>query len=109
MRYISLIVVLMFCFVAISCGGRVPSPKTAQSVSTSYFKSYGRKYPSTYFGHKNVDIVKINSVEEISHNIALVDAIVKLVDGHAGRALVKMQKKFPGGWRVVSWEMLQYR
>jgi hypothetical protein len=101
----------LFCLLVstLACGGRTPSPKTAQSVAASYFKSYGKKYPSTYFGSKNVENVAINSVEEISYRKALVDTIVRLVDGHAARALVKMEQKFPKGWYVKSWELLQYR
>jgi hypothetical protein len=101
--------ILVFTLTTVSCGGRVPDAKTAQSVSTRYFSAYGKKYPETTFGQKNVEMVKINTIEEISHNTALADTIVHFFNGHVGRALVKMEKKFPGGWRVVSWEMLQYR
>ena len=104
--YIFFLVTLTF---TISCSGRVPSPKTAQSVAKKYFHSYGKKYANTYFGAKNVSNVVINAVEEVSHKTAMVDSIVHLVDGHVARTLLKMERKFPKGWHVVSWEMLQYR
>ena len=107
--YLFLGLFCVFILTTVSCGGRLPDAKTAQSVSTGYFQSYGKKYASTTFGQKNVEMVKINSIEEVSRNIALADTIIHFFNGHVGRALVKMEKKFPGGWRVVSWEMLQYR
>lgn len=92
-----------------SCGGRVPKPKTVQSKAASFFKSYGRKYETTRFAHKNVDQVTVNAIEEISKNTAYADAVVSLKDGHASRTLLKMEKHFPRGWKVVSWEILQER
>jgi hypothetical protein len=98
---------LVFLLATAACGGRVPSPKTAQSVSRGYFRHYGNKYESSVFGRKNVADVAINSVEEISHNAAYTDTVVMLRDGGAAHALVKMEKHFPRGWKVVSWELLE--
>lgn len=92
-----------------SCGARLPGPKTARSSALSYFKSYGSKYGTTPFGHKNVSNVTINTIEEISYQFAFVDAIVEFVDGHAARVLIRMNKRFPLGWKVNSWEMLGYQ
>lgn len=104
------VLILVLGSFLVSCGGRrTPSPKTARSAAISYFKKYGRKYKSTPFANKNVDNVTINGIEEISYKLAFVDTIVTFVDGHAARTLVRMQKKFPNGWTVVSWEMLQYK
>lgn len=90
-----------------ACGGRVPAPKTAQSVSRGYFRHYGNKYEQSVFGRKNVENVAINSIEEISHNAVYTDAVVVLRNGGAAHALVKMEKHFPRGWKVVSWELLE--
>lgn len=104
---LSIFLALLFLFTA--CSGRMPSAKTTQSITTSYFKKYGRKYPSTYFGIKNVNRVTINSVEEVSYKHALADTLVHLVSGRTVRALVTMENKFPGGWRVTSWEIAGYQ
>ena len=110
LKFIRLLVILLAVASFLSaCGDRVPKPKTARSVSMSYFKKYGRQYKGTPFAHKNIDNVTINSIEEISFKFALVDTIITFVDGHAGRALVRMERKFPSGWRVISWEMLGYK
>lgn len=108
MKFTNLVCVLAL-FLFISCAARTPSAKTAQSVAKSYFKSYGHKYPDSEFGHKGCRDVTINQIEEISYRFALVDSMVDFTDGKQGRALLRMQNKFPGGWRVVSWEMLGYR
>jgi hypothetical protein len=102
---------LLFCVVILftACGGQRPSPKTAQSVSRSFFTSYGHKYKATPFAQKNIDKVEINQIEPVSYRVALVDAFVGFKDGHVGRTLVKMENKFPYGWRILSWEMLDYQ
>ena len=104
--FVCLSLVFLFCS---ACASRIPSAKTAQSASTSYFKHYAHKYPDSVFGHKNFANTTINSVEEISYRYALIDSIVQFADGKQGRALLRMQNNFPRGWRVVSWEMLGYR
>lgn len=110
MQFRSLVLAMCLVFSLVACGGgRTPNPKTARSSAISYFKRYGGKYKSTPFGGKNVSNVTINSVEETSRNYAFVDAIVEFVDGHAARVLVRMNKRFPSGWKVTSWEMLGYQ
>lgn len=93
----------------VSCGGRVPKPKTVQSKATSFFKRYGHKYETTRFANKNIDQVTVNIIEEISKNTVYADAVVSLKDGHASRTLLKMEKHFPRGWKIISWETLQER
>jgi phage terminase large subunit-like protein len=102
-------IILLVVTVFTDCAARTPTPKTAQSVAKSYFKTYAHKYPASEFGHKNCTGVSINQIEEISYRFALVDAMIDFSDGKQGRSLIRMQNKFPGGWRVVSWEMLGYR
>ena len=94
---------------AAACGGQRPSPKTAQAVSQSFFKTYGNKYKTTPFAQKNIEKIEINQIEPVSYRVALVDAFVGFKDGHIGRTLVKMENRFPYGWRVLSWEMLDYQ
>ena len=101
---------ILFSITLSACGGaRIPSPKTAQSVSRSYFKKYGAKFPASQFSRHNIETVTINGVQEISYHFALVDTIVTFADGHAARTLLKLEKKFPQGWKVQSWEILQTR
>lgn len=89
-----------------ACAGRTPGPKTAQSISRSFFKHYGNKYDESAFGHKNVDNVVLNAIEEINHNAVYTDAVVTLKGGAPVRVLLKMERHFPTGWRVASWETL---
>jgi len=103
------VILILIIGLMTSCAGRVPTAKQARSASLSYFKKYGRKYNETPFGHKNISNVTINGVEEVSYKFALADTIITFVDGHAGRALVKLENKFPGGWKVISWELIGYR
>lgn len=107
-RYCSVFIVLFLVFSACS-GGRTPAAKTAHNVALSYYKGYGGKFPTTVYGSKNVRNVTINAIEEISYKFALVDSLVDFVDDHQARTLIKMQRKFPGGWQVDSWEILGYR
>lgn len=105
--YIRIPVFALAACILVSCGGRVPKPKTVQSKALSFFKHYGRKYETTRFANKNVDQITVNAIEEISKNTAYADAVVSLKDGHASRTLLKMEKHFPRGWKVISWEVLQ--
>lgn len=109
MKLTCLPIILAFMVTLSACGGRVPTPKTAQNASLRYFKGYGRQFVATPFGSKNLSSVSIHQIEEVSYKIALADVALGFVDGHSGRALVTLQNKFPGGWRVISWEMLEYR
>lgn len=105
----SVLICVLILVLSVACGGRVPSPKTTQSATLSYFKKYGRKYPTSYFGFKNVSAVTINTIEESSYNHAVADTLINLVDGHIVRAVVSMERKFPGGWKVQSWETAGYQ
>lgn len=86
---------------------RLPSAKQIQTLSQKFFVRYGKRYPQTVFGQNNLDSVQINSVREMSHNVAYADLVLQFKDGKMGRSLVRISKKFPKGWHVISWEMLQ--
>jgi hypothetical protein len=85
----------------------VPPPKTAQKVSASYFKKYGRQYKNSEFGGKNFDALVINSINELHFNTAEIDALISLKNGGAMRALLTCEREFPRGWHITSWEKLQ--
>lgn len=90
----------------VSCSASLPSAKTAQSVATSYFQSYGNKYKTSPFAGKNLAKVAINQIEPVSDKHVQVDALTNFKDGRTSRVLIKMENKLPGGWRVESWEFL---
>lgn len=98
---------LIFIFTN-ACATDRPRAKTAQSVTRSYLKHYGRKHKAAPF-YRNVDRVNINAIEPVSHRVAHTDAIVHLKDGQVARVLLKMENKFPQGWKVQSWEVLGIR
>lgn len=105
MKHFLLFLLLVSIFSA--CGGRVPSPKTAQHVSASFLKSYGNKYKSSDLGGKNLDHLAINSIQELHRHVVEVDSFVTLKDGRALRTLLTLEKDFPRGWHVTSWEKIQ--
>ncbi|MCP5464091.1 MAG: hypothetical protein H7A33_03605 [Deltaproteobacteria bacterium] len=92
-----------------SCSARMPKPAKAQSVAVNHFKRYGKKYPTSIYGSGNVKSLVINQMEESKYKMVMVDTILTFHDGHAARALIKMENKFPTGWRVISWETLGYK
>jgi|SRR3990167_9634971 len=102
-----LIIFLLGSFAA--CGGRIPSAKSAQSLSGSYFKSYGKKYKTSLFGANKIQKVEINRVEELSRFLAEIDALVNLDNGQTVRVLLTAKKTPPLGWDIQSWEMFELR
>ena len=103
-------VFLLTCFLLPSfsvLAARLPSAKTAQTVTRKFLDKYGQKYPATVFGQHNLSQVQINSIQEISYHIVYVDTALTFKNGKYGRALVKLNNKFPKGWRVISWELAQ--
>lgn len=107
---------LIAMFLALSFGlatpahaARLPSAEKVQQVTVKYFNKYGKKYPSTVFANDNLDIVQINKIYEVSYKIVYADVVLTFDDGKVGRALMKMNKRFPKGWHVISWEMVGLR
>ncbi len=84
----------------------LPKAERAQQVIHRHLNSYGKKYPDTVYGNKNVQSILINGIEPVSYNTVFVDTVVNYKEGTSKRHLLKMQKKFPQGWRVISWEVL---
>ena len=92
-----------------ACSARTPSAKTAQRVTKSYFQRYGKKFKDTPFAKGNIDHISINGIEEVSYKNVYVDADVALKSAGSARTLLRMENHFPGGWRVLSWEVLNAR
>lgn len=104
--------VLMLCagFLFSACGGgRVPTAKTAQSVTRSFFKNYSKKYKTSVLGQNPIEKVEINGVREQSYHHAEIEAFLGLKDGHVARVLLTVRSKPPLGWNVLSWEMIDLR
>lgn len=86
------------------CAGRQPSIQKAQRLAQSYFKRYGRKYKDTVFGQHQVTAVDVHHMEEFHKHYVHADATLSLQDGGTERVRVAIEKKLPGGWRIVGWE-----
>ena len=89
----------------VSCGGRLPSPKTSQHIIQKHFEKYGKKYKESEFGRHKLTAVEISSVEELQKGLASVDAYVTLQDGPVYKVRVTLRKK-SFGWKYQSWETL---
>jgi len=98
---------LLVSFLFISCGGRVPSPQTAQGIMKDYFKGYGKKYPTTIFGTQSVDKIEILDTEELQKAIATSKALLTFKDGSQMKIQMNFLHKAPLGWRATGWEDLE--
>ncbi len=105
-KNIFLIVLTALSLTLSSCGSRLPSPKSAQSITRGFFKSYGHKYKTSLFGNQKVSRIEINTIQEQSRNLAEVDAFLGFNTGESTRVLMTLKKRPPFGWTVLSWEML---
>lgn len=94
---------------ATACGGRMPSPQTAQKVTTKYFKKYGKKHRWSDFGQFRIEKVEIGEIQELQRNLVEVEAFTYLSEGGpVHRVRLQMQKK-TFGWRTLAWENLGTR
>jgi hypothetical protein len=98
---------LLASFLLISCGGRVPSPQTAQGIMKDYFKGYGKKYPTTPFGTQPIDKIEILHTEELQKAIATSQALLTFKDGSQMKIQMNFHRKTPLGWRATGWEDLE--
>ena len=102
LRHFSPLLMVLLC---VSCGGRIPSPKTSQHLIQKYFSKYGKQYPETDFGKNTVTKVEIVNIQEVEKNRAAVDSYIYLGSDHAYWVNVTLQKK-AFGWRWIAWETL---
>ena len=98
---------LLVGLLMVSCGGRVPSPQTAQGIMKGYFKGYGKKYPTTPFGTQPIDKIEILNTEELQKAIATSQALLTFKDGSQKKIQMNFQHKAPLGWRATGWEDLE--
>src|SRR4030095_17162669 len=89
-----------------SCGGRIPSPETAQDIIKDHLNDYGKKYPDSIFGNRKVQKVDIVSIEELQRKLATAIAMVGLDNGTAVKIQMNFLHKAPLGWRSQGWENL---
>lgn len=89
--------------------GRIPTPKSAQSIASGFFKKYGKTHKDSLFGRVKISKVEIGQVRESARNQAQIEAYVNLASGEAAHVLVSIKKTPPFGWSVASWEMLEAR
>lgn len=100
---------LLMLAVLAACGGRMPSAKSAHSMTAGFFKSYGKKYKTSIIGQNPVQKVEINGVSEQARNLSEIDAFLQLGNGQMARVLLTAKKTPPLGWDILSWEMLELR
>ncbi len=89
-----------------SCGGRLPSPNTSQSIISHYLKNYGKKYPTSILGTQKIEKVQVLEIEEVQKNLATLKAIVFLTQSTL-KVQVNVIYKAPLGWRAQGWENLE--
>lgn len=87
--------------------GRVPSVKTAVSLSKSYFKHYGKKYKESFLGQNAVQQIEIHQIFEQSRHYATIEAVLTLHTGQKAHVLLTSRKNPPFGWSIVSWELIE--
>lgn len=92
-----------------ACAGRSPSVKSAHSITSGFFKSYGKKYKNSFLGKGKVTRVQVNQVQEQARHLAALDAFLSLDDGKSARVLLMVKNTPPFGWRVISWELTDLR
>jgi hypothetical protein len=103
-NYILLILISLFL---LSCGGRTPSPGTAQNIIKKHINHYGEKYPTSPFGHHKVAKVEILKIEELQRNLVFGEANVTLDNSEFFKIRMNFLRKQPLGWRAQGWEMLE--
>ena len=101
------LIILTITFSMMSCA-RLPSAKSAHSLTKSHFKRYSQKYNESVLGG-TLENVAVNSVREQSRFISEIDAVLTYDNGRIARVLITAKKNPPLGWKVVSWEMLGVR
>lgn len=87
-----------------SCGGRIPSPETAQDIMKDHFNDYAKKYKESFLGGHKVEKVEIEQIEEVQKGLALATARISLDDGTSFKVHMTFLHKYPLGWRQQGWE-----
>ncbi|MDO8520337.1 MAG: hypothetical protein Q7T11_09300, partial [Deltaproteobacteria bacterium] len=98
--------ILVFLILAACGGGRIPTPKSAHSITQSFFKKYGKKYKTSVYG-QGLKGVEIQGIREQSRNQADVEAYVTTSGGEKTHVLMTFKKAPPLGWKVQTWENLR--
>jgi len=96
---------ILIAFLA-ACSSRAPSAKSAASLTQGFFKSYSRKYKTSFIGQAGIERAQVNGVQQLSKNHALVDSLILLKNGQTARVLLTTEYIAPFGWNVASWELL---
>lgn len=102
------VLILVPIVLLLSCGDRLPAPKTAHRVVAKYFHGYGKKFKESDFGRHRTEKVEIKDIREMQKGMAEVEAYLFLNEGPAYWVSVSLRKK-TFGWRAVAWEALGVR
>lgn len=100
---------LLLFLACIACAPGLPSPKSAHSSTTSFFKRYVKKYRQSFVAQNPVTSVSINRVQRQSRHYAQIDAFLNLRQGEVARVLLTIKNSPPFGWNITSWEILEIR
>ena len=96
-------IAVMAAFLAAGCA-RMPKPERSAKVIKSFFKKYGKKYPTTAYGEYGVKEIDITDQSEIHKHLVAVESFITLGDGQVQRIYATLEKG-PLGWRFISWEL----
>ena len=88
---------------------RIPTAKSAKSLTTRFFKNYSKKFKDSIFAGNKITKVEINQIHEQSYEVVDIDAFISLSDGTFVRALLTARKKPPLSWKIISWEILEVK
>lgn len=102
----SFLFLFVLVFPVLSCGGRMPSPKTAHHMTNNFFKKYGNNYKTSLFGTQSMEQIEINGIRQQSRQHAEIDAFIRFTSGQLARVLITAKNTPPVGWSVLSWELL---
>lgn len=103
MKKITALIAIALAMSLVAGCGRQPKPTTSAKLIKSYFKKYGKKYPSTVYAKGAVQKAEINGQQEIHKGLVSADAFLTFREGGVQRIFATLLKG-PFGWKVSSWE-----
>jgi hypothetical protein len=108
-KFFLLLAVSLFLVSSPAHASRIPSAKSAKSMTESFFNKYSHKYKNSVLGKNPVTKVEVNSARELSLNNAVIEAYLNLKNGDVVRVLVTAKRTPYLGWSIKSWEMVDQR
>ena len=107
-RILTIGLVLIPALPFLSCGERLPSPRSAERIITRHFHSYGKKFKESDFGKHKLERVEVREIREMQKGMAEVESYLTLKEGPVYWVRVSLRKKTLG-WKYLAWETLGAR